>query len=277
MITVPMKDGSDGVFASDMAYPLLVREVLPPWMTGFFGAVMFGAVLSSFNSGLNSLSTLFSIDIYKQWIKKDASDQQLVKAGKVFGSIVIVACILIAPLIGKADGLYTLMRTIMAVINVPIFAVLLMGILSKRAPALAAYIMLPFGMAFFYIAHFVMGDNFGFVEIHWLHTAAINLVIICGGMFMISKLRPQTEAHIDIDSGEVNLDSWNCAGFVSWMVFVLVLALYATLSPIGLIGATDPWMRLGLIVLCVAAALGIPLAMGAAKTGTTVPAVNSAS
>jgi SSS family solute:Na+ symporter len=236
IITVPFKgDPSEGVLASDMAYPLLIKAVLPSWMTGFFGAVMFGAVLSSFNSGLNSLSTLFSIDIYKEMIHKEASDQQIVKAGKIFGSITIVVCIMIAPLIGKADGLYTLMRTIMAVINVPIFAVLLMGILSKRAPALSAYIMLPIGMAFFYIAHFIMDDDFGFIKIHWLHTAGFNLVIICTGMYIISKIKPQATAFQPQDTGEVDTTSWSLAALSSWVIFGLLALLYVVLSPWGLL------------------------------------------
>ena len=53
------------------------------WLIGFFAAVIMGAVLSTFNSVLNSVATLFSMDIYKKHIAKNVSDTKLVKIGKV--------------------------------------------------------------------------------------------------------------------------------------------------------------------------------------------------
>ena len=70
---------------ADQAYPALVAKVLPSAFTGFFAAVLFGAVLSSFNSLLNSSVTLFGVDLYKFFFKSDASDMETVKAGKRFG------------------------------------------------------------------------------------------------------------------------------------------------------------------------------------------------
>ena len=68
-----------GLASSDLAYPELVRAVLPKTLVGFFAAVLFGAILSSFNSVLNSSVTLFGIDIYKQHINKEASEATVVK------------------------------------------------------------------------------------------------------------------------------------------------------------------------------------------------------
>ncbi len=63
---------------ADMAYPTLVNNVLPVPMVGFFGAVLFGAVISTFNGFLNSASTLFSMGIYRRIINQNAEPQQLV-------------------------------------------------------------------------------------------------------------------------------------------------------------------------------------------------------
>ena len=165
MLSIPMKEIGGQIVNSDMSYPVLVRAVLPTWLTGFFGAVLFGAVLSSFNSGVNSLSTLISLDIYKQLIKPKATEIETVRIGKLFGIATIVICILIAPFISTAESLYTLMRTIMAVINVPIFAVLLMGVISKRAPALAGYVGLVTGMVFFFVSKFILNGDFGLFQL----------------------------------------------------------------------------------------------------------------
>ncbi len=258
MISVPVKETTEAgktILAKDMAYPLLVRAVLPAWLTGFFGAVMFGAILSSFNSGLNSMSTLFSVDIYKKMIKKDASDVQMVKAGKVFGTVLIFVCILIAPSIGKAEGLYTLMRTIMAVINVPILAVILMGVMSKRAPALAGYIALPIGMAFFYIMNFQLKNNYGIFQLHWLHTCGLNLLLMLSVMTVVRFLKPLDTPYEQTYTGEVDISGWKHAWHASWIIIVLLAVLYTTLSHIGIIGTGEKMMRNVALIWAVAIAV----------------------
>ena len=64
----------DIIEKNDLAYPVLVKKVLPAPLVGFFAAVLVGAILSSFNSTLNSASTLFSIGIYKKDIRPNASE-----------------------------------------------------------------------------------------------------------------------------------------------------------------------------------------------------------
>lgn len=238
IIQVPVKaiaeDGSL-ILNQDMAYPLLVREVLPAWLTGFFGAVMFGAVLSSFNSGVNSMSTLFSLDIYKGMLRKKATDEQTVRAGKIFGSILIVICILIAPVISKADGLYSLMRMIMAVINVPIMTVILFGIISKRGTSLCGYIGLPFGMAFFSFANFYLKNDFGLFKWHWLHSVALNFVLMMLLMYAIRLWKPRATPYRQADSGAVELIGWRHLGIATVILIGLLLTIYFVFSDFGIL------------------------------------------
>jgi len=258
MIDVPIKEttaAGEVVFSRDMAYPLLVRLVLPEWLTGLFGAVMFGAVLSSFNSGVNSMSTLFSVDIYKELIRKDATDEQMVKAGKWFGSILIVVCIFIAPIISQADGLYTLMRTIMAVINVPILAVILFGVLSKRGPALSGYVALPFGMAFFAIARFGLENDFGIFKLHWLHTVGLNMVLMMAIMVAIRYWKPLDQPYVQRSAGVVDTKNWRYLGQGSCFVIGLLIILHAGLSNIGVLNAGGSELRNLMIIIGVTAAL----------------------
>lgn len=252
MITVPFKESGEvgnTILNQDMAYPLLVRFVLPEWLMGFFGAVMFGAILSSFNSGVNSMSTLFSLDIYKEIIRKDATDEEMVRAGKIFGSILIVVCICISPIISKADGLYDLMRTIMAVINVPILAVILFGVLSKRGPALCGYVGLPFGMAFFAFAHFGLEDDFGIFKLHWLHTVGLNMLLMMAIMAAIRYWKPLDQPYEQRHSGEVNLDSWRFLRPASCIAIGCLAILYGLLSDIGLLNSPGAEMRNSIIIV----------------------------
>lgn len=87
---------------ADMAYPTLVNNVLPVPMVGFFGAVLFGAVISTFNGFLNSASTLFSMGIYRRIINQNAEPQQLVTVGRKFGFFIAIVSVLVAPWIANA-------------------------------------------------------------------------------------------------------------------------------------------------------------------------------
>lgn len=96
---------------ADMAYPTLVNNVLPVPLVGFFGAVLFGAVISTFNGFLNSASTLFSMGIYRRIINQNAEPQQLVTVGRKFGFFIAVVSVMVAPWIANApQGLYSWMK-----------------------------------------------------------------------------------------------------------------------------------------------------------------------
>ena len=118
---------------ADQAYPALVRKVLPGAFLGFFAAVLFGAILSSFNSLLNSSSTLFGVDLYRQYFDKNASELKMVKAGKVFGMLLALISMTIAPFIANApDGLFSYIQESLGSLSVPILAVVAVGMTQKK-------------------------------------------------------------------------------------------------------------------------------------------------
>ena len=84
--SIQEKLAAAGSSAIDFAYPALISEIVPKPVMGFFAAVMFGAILSSFNSVLNSASTMFTLDLYRSSINPKASDTKCVKVGKIYGT-----------------------------------------------------------------------------------------------------------------------------------------------------------------------------------------------
>lgn len=223
--------GKLAISHQDLAYPVLVATILPPWLTGFFAAVMFGAIISSFNGGLNSVTALFSMDLYKPLIRKQASNAEVVKAGRIFGITLIIISIIIAPQIAKApDGLYTLMRKLMAFFNIPILAIVLLGVLSKRAQALSAYIAVPIGIVFYYWASMVMNGNLFGHQFHWLHVAGINLVLIMSIMYIIRLIKPRKEAYVQASSGEVDITFWKGAKAAGIAIVLLIVGIYWLLN-----------------------------------------------
>ncbi len=186
----------DSLTNKDMAYPMLVSAVLPIWLTGFFGAVMFGAILSSFNSALHSTSTLFSVDIYKRVINPKAGDQAVVKSGKYLGALLVIVCIFTAPMIAQApEGLFNLMKKLGTFVSIPIMSVVSVGMIMRRAPPLSAYVALPLGILFYaYFAFYKEGVLWEGCQLHWLHIAGLNLVVLTLVMGLIRFIKPLPEA-----------------------------------------------------------------------------------
>lgn len=179
----------------DLAYARLVEAVLPTWLVGFFAAVLLGSIVSSFNGGLHSASTLFSMDLYRSWIKPAATEHEMLRAGKLFAVAVCIVSLLASSLLGGArEGVFTVMKRFMAGFNIPILAVVAMGMLTTRVTSASAKIALIAGIG----VHFLLGwcsdrGLFG-APIHWLHLAAINFVLLCGFMLVTQGRGATAEA-----------------------------------------------------------------------------------
>ena len=236
----------------DESYGALVLTVLPKPLIGFFAAVIFGAILSSFNSSLNSAATLFSIDIYKGWIKKGATDVQMVKAGKLFGIVIAVGAILIAPYIDKLkDGeLFTLMKELAALYNIPLLAVVLIGIFHKRVTSKGAMSALIIGFGFWGCFGLGWGATWGDLkfggqvegtqlkrffdwEMHWLHLAAINFVLISVIMIIMAMIQPREKAYEQTYTNDVDITPWKWAKACGIIILVLIALMYWGMSFFG--------------------------------------------
>ena len=230
----------DSLEKPDLAYGALIQTVLPKWMLGFFGAVIFGAILSSFNSGLNSAATLFSVDLYKGIFRKDASETDMVRVGKIFGIIAAIAAITAAPFISSfSGGLFDLMKSLAALYNIPLLAITLGGIFIPRIPPLAAKISLVAGFAFygwFGIKHRIPDstncDVFGH-PIHWLHVAGINFALLITFLLIFTAIKPRATAWVQEDVKAVDLTPWRGAKAASIAVLVTIVIMYAVLSQFG--------------------------------------------
>ena len=121
-------DLSDG----DRALPMLVKNLLPPGLTGLVFAAFFAALMSTVATYLESAATLFTKDIYQKFIKKEASDKHYLTVGRIFTAGIIIFGIIIAPLSEKFPGIFVYLQTIMSIFYGPTFAILLLGMLWKR-------------------------------------------------------------------------------------------------------------------------------------------------
>ena len=215
----------------DVSYGKLATTVLPAWSLGFFAAVIFGAILSSFNSGLNSATTLFSVDLYKNVFKKSATEEQMVRVGKIFGIIIAIGAILVAPLIAKAEGgLFDLMKNLAALYNIPLLAVVVMAIFSKRTPPIAAIVAIVGGFIFYAWFGLYKENNIFGHELHWLHVAGINFVLLIGLMLIFRFLKPLAEPYQQKHTGDVDIAPWKFARIAGIGILILIAIMYVTMS-----------------------------------------------
>ncbi len=121
----------------DNAFPTLIRKLLPVGLgiKGFVLAAIFGAVVSSLASMLNSASTIAAMDIYRK-IRKDASQYELVTVGRVCVVLFVLIAMIIAPFLGRPEfgGIFTYIQEFQGFISPGILSIFLFGLLIHKAP-----------------------------------------------------------------------------------------------------------------------------------------------
>jgi len=224
---------------NDDAYGKLVSDVLPSHLTGFFAAVMVGAILSSFNAALNSTSALFSIGLYKHMINPNANDAQTVKTAKLFVTVIAIAAIIGAPLLSKTGSLFSYLQTMNAIYFIPIFAVVLMGMLNRHVPSKAAFLSMIIGLvlliatliAYPAFASFTdsankdISDLTGFSNFHLMGIFFATLILI---MTVASKVAPRSEPWEQKTQTSIDMTPWKGAPVASTILVALVLLIYFT-------------------------------------------------
>ena len=124
---------------SDDAYPWLVRNFTPVGVKGLTFAALAAAIISSLASMFNSTSTLFTMDIYKKYINKDADDKKLVNVGRLVSlCALVIAAIAVKPLLGNLDQAFQYIQEYSGFIYPGIITVFGLGLLWKRASGKAA-------------------------------------------------------------------------------------------------------------------------------------------
>ena len=218
----------DVISKPDQAYPTLVREVLPTYLVGFFAAVLFGAILSSFNSALNSSVTLFGVDLYKQYINKEATDKKVVTYGKMFGVGLALLSMCIAPLIAKVpSGLFGYLQEVNGCYSIPILTIIVVGYLTKRVPALAAKIGILSGVVLYSISQFILKPYFGEDNYpHFLHVMAILFVSNVILMLFIGKMYPRSEAYVQEYTQQVDITPWKYTRQFGLVIIIIVVSSY---------------------------------------------------
>ena len=228
----------DGLSSIDLAYPRLIRDVLPTYASGFFLAVLLGAVFSSFNSLLNSAATLFCLDVYEPWKKArnggEITDQQILKVAKTASIVIALFSFVVAPLLQFApDGLWQIIRIFTGFYNIPVIAIVIVGLFSKRVPALGPKLVIGFHVIAYGLLKFVLDD---IVTLHFIHLYAVLFFIEVGIMLLVGHYRPTAHNWSYKRSHEVDMQPWRYGVPCAASLMSCVVGLYLLFSPVGVVG-----------------------------------------
>jgi len=122
-----------GLENGDDIYPILIGDLLPPGLTGIVFAAFLAALMSSVDSYINSASTLWTKDVYQKFIAPDKDERHYMIVGKVLVLVFVVIGVLLAPLTERSPSIFGYFVTIYSVFQGPLLALLLLGLLWRRA------------------------------------------------------------------------------------------------------------------------------------------------
>lgn len=220
----------------DLAYPALISDLLPTFLSGFFLAVLLGAVFSSFNSLLNSAATMFAYDVYKVLINKNASDRQMIRVSQWFGVVLSLVTFFIAPLLLNApEGLWTVIREFTGFFNIPIIAIVLVGIFSKHIPSTGPKIAIPVHVVVYFMLMWGLPMFFNIeIPINFIHIQGMLFVLAVAIMVLAGMFKPLSEPFKFTPDASVSMKPWKYAIPVTVVLFSAMVFTFLLFSTIGL-------------------------------------------
>jgi SSS family solute:Na+ symporter len=175
----------NGQIVNDNAWPWLIRNFVPAGAKGLVLAALAAAIVSSLASMLNSTATIFTMDIYRPYINRNASDKTTVNVGRITGLVALVIAMFLAPLLGNIDQAFQFIQEYTGVVSPGILAVFIAGLFYKRATNNAAILgvilSIPIAL-YFKVAPKGWSDAAIFVTLPFMHqmmiTAVLTFVVI---------------------------------------------------------------------------------------------------
>lgn len=173
----------------DLAFPFALQHMTPSW--GVRGIVLAGfaaAVMSTVSSLINSISTMFALDIYQRRIRPAAGDRELIHVGRIFGFSAVVLAGLISPLVERMGGIFVYFQSSLTYLATPIVSVFLMGMFWRRTNWQGAL----FGFAGGFVIQFAIAAGLPALgyKWNWSYYGAIAQVLIMAGIAVVSLRFP---------------------------------------------------------------------------------------
>jgi len=232
----------------DAVYPLLVKALMPRWSLGFFSAVLIGSVLSTFNSALNSASTIFGLEIYKIYLNPDASDELVIKVSLLFGCVLTILSFVIAPQLHYVENIFNFLQHVNSIVSLPIVVVFIVGISTTLPDAYSAKVGFCVGVVTISLGQFMQ-------DVQWLHIFFIAFVLSVASTMVVTyipALRKVPELDIySCDENIVNTQPWRWTYPLAFVVTCLLACLVISLQ------FASAWLALVFLVAWLLTVIGL--------------------
>ncbi|MEM7375326.1 MAG: sodium:solute symporter [Bacteroidota bacterium] len=224
----------------DMIYPTMLFDLLPTGLLGLVLAGLIAAMMSSLDSGLNSVSTLFTMD-FVQKFRPNADSKSLMRTGQIVTFLVMIIAILWAPQIGNFEKLWDYLQNTLAWFCPPIVALFVMGLFSKKSNDTGAIASVGLGFAITLLL--ILNEVFSFLPDlpNFLYVASIHFLICCGAIFLFSRFgqtKPEaelaklvwTKQEFDAETVELKQHAWwqnyRYHGIALLILVTIILLMY---------------------------------------------------
>ncbi len=206
----------------DSAFALLIKKLVPMGLRGFMFAAIMGAVMSSLASMLNSASTIFTMDLYRKYINKGASQTNLINIGRIcVGVFAFIGCF-IAPMLDnpKLGGVFKYIQEFQGYISPGILAVFVFGFLVRKAPPMTGVI----GLILNPIMYFFLAQIFP--KLAFLDRMAVSFFAVLAVMAVITLIKPLKKPVEFPVKSDIDLKSSGWAKVFGLAVLAITAALY---------------------------------------------------
>jgi len=203
----------------DGAFPLLIRYLTPNGVRGFVLAALMGAVISSLASMLNAASTIFTMDIYREWFNKNAAQNMLVWVGRCCIPVGVVIGCLIAPVLAspRFRGAFAFIQEFQGFVSPGVLTIFLFGMFVKQTPRYCGVLGLILSPIIYGILFF------GWSDMAFLNRMAITVGAISAILLLLTIIDPLKEAIVLPEQSKIEMN-WS-KGSVYFGVFVVILTV----------------------------------------------------
>jgi SSS family solute:Na+ symporter len=210
------------IASPDQAYPVLITHLLPAGLRGFMLAALFGAVMSSLDSLLNSASTIYTMDIHARYIRPGLGQREMVRVGRTATAVLVVAGCLVAPALAdpRLGGIFRYIQMFQGFISPGIVTVFLFGIAVSRVPpgaAVGAMLLNPvvYGLLLWTLP-----------QVAFLNHMALTVMMLALFMAAMRAAVPSLPAAPLPGAGPVDLEPSRYAPIAGGAIVLLTMALY---------------------------------------------------
>ncbi len=216
-----------GTLKPDHAYPTLMN-LLPAGLKGIAFAALTAAVVASLAGKANSISTIFSLDIYKKYFNKEASERKMVLVGRWAVVIAMVIAAIVTPALKSLDQAYQFIQEYVGFISPGVLAIFLLGFFWKRTTAAAAMagalLTIPISTVLKFLPVWTSGSFPDFPFLDRMSITFVSIVLVMIGMSLINPKKENDTHVIEVDKSMFRITTGFAIGSI--IIMGILLGLY---------------------------------------------------